>query len=105
MAKQQSIEKFMIAPNVLMTGYFATIDGRNFAVTRAERKTSFDPSQGKQIKKVMPGSVFEDDKATGKDYFENLTDKQIHILVSAGVITLTKEQDARYKKYLNELYK
>lgn len=97
-------EQFKITPDVLKAGYYAVIDDRTFAVTRGEKKTTFTPGQG-QTKTFVPGSVFENDKPTGKDYFEDLTDNQMHILLCARVISLTPKQNERYQKYLNGLYK
>ena len=104
MAKKVMAKKYQITSNILMEGYFSTIESRDFAVTKGETKITFTEN-GKQVRKLMPGSVFESGKPTEKDYFEDLSDMQIHELYVAGVIELDDTQKKAYDKFIIEFYK
>jgi len=95
-------EQFKLTEHVRDTGYFAEIpkeigskDTRNFAVSPMETKT-VPTATGIKTTKKIPGSVMDGENVTGKDYFEDLTAYQIHILSHARVIHLTPEQIEKY---------
>jgi hypothetical protein len=86
-------------------GYFANIGGRAFIVSKGHREVQIDERDGNKKRTFVYGSVIEGKKETGKDFFENLTGYQIHLLAKAGVIILNKEQGDAYSQWLKEFYK
>jgi hypothetical protein len=98
-------ETFKLKKAVKEQGYFVNIGGRPFNVSKGHREPVRDEHTGNMKKQFVYGSVIENKKETGKDYFENLTDYQIHLLAQAGVIELTKEQGEKYNSWLAEFYK
>jgi hypothetical protein len=105
-------EKYFLTRVVREGGYFANIPTEegsakadSFEVSKGHREKRRDKNTGNVKRQFIMGSVVEDDKETGRDYFENLTDFQIHILAQAGVITLNKEQGDKYNSWLEGFYK
>jgi hypothetical protein len=109
---QVKTEKYFLTETVKESGYFANLPTEegsakldNFQVSKGRRQPTRDRNTGNMVKKYIMGSVIENEKETGKDYFENLTDFQIHILAQAGVIVLNKEQGQKYNSWLEGVYK
>jgi hypothetical protein len=114
--KETKVEKYFLTENVKLQGYFAEIDGRKFYVSRAERVNGINES-GKTTRIIKPGVVLEPQEVeiyegkyqtqltpTNKNYFENLNFEQKRILLSAKVITLSKAQEASFKKEMTEYF-
>ena len=104
MAKEEKKEQYKISRHILEQGYNADIpfekDGekkRRFIVTRGKVQLIPDPRTGQEKRQMVLGSVF-DGQSTGKQYFEDLTVYQVHILANAKVIELTAQQGEIYKK-------
>jgi hypothetical protein len=113
---KEKVEKNFLTENVKLQGYFAEIDGRKFYVSRAERVNGINES-GKTTRIIKPGVVLEPQEVeiyegkyqnqltpTNKNYFENLSFEQKRILLSAKVITLSKVQEASFKKEMTEYF-
>ena len=112
----EAVEKYHCTEKALLEGYYALIDGKDIAISKGDMKkinlkgsTKKVPAYGSVVnyeEQIIGGRKQMVEMPTGKTYFENLTPKQIHILLIAGIITLTKEQAEVYKKWTHEvLYK
>lgn len=107
------IEKYKIRDRILEEGYFGEIEDRKFIVSPAKKDVMVDPSTGTKRNAITKyGTVLvpapdtmEGTFDTGKNYFENLTPLDIHILVCAKVIDLNKAQGKVYNEWLKTFYK
>ena len=95
---KEDTEKYQINPTVLFDGYSAVIDGRQFAVSNGhiEKKKNFVTNKTTKVR--IGGSVVEDGKETGLDYFTDLSPLQLHKLTQANVIILTETQGKEYNR-------
>ena len=110
-SEEVKAQKYFIAKKILTEGYFhGNIDGKKVIVSKGEFKTD---GMGKKV--LQFGSVVEIEKTelgedsydeykpTGKHYFEDLSPLAIHLLLTAGVIKLSEEQEKTYKQWLIEV--
>lgn len=91
-------EKIISSP----TGFSAKIDGQHIMVVPNLYDMGFDSQNQKVSVLKQPGFVLVDGIRTASGMFENLTDKQLFELASAGVIKMTAEQEKAFRlKFYN----
>jgi hypothetical protein len=98
-------EKFELTDEIKTTGYSNKIEGRLIVITPTKKEYGINPLNGQnEVHTTQESFVYIDSKPTGKDYFEDLTDEQMHQLLIAKVIKLSKGQKGLYRKYLEKKY-
>lgn len=98
--KQEQANIYAVSENILNkpVGYSAKVDDVNITVIPHLYGEGFN-SQNEKINVIKePGFVLMNGQKTESGKFENLTDKQLYELVSAGVIKLTPEQEKAFRK-------